>query len=275
MFRLRPLTRAAPVRRGRAQNRRTQRLAVPASAASRPTLAVVGQPLATGTGMAGETYAQTGLPVELRIAYRGSLPNGAKLQLRSQAKYLAPYVASHVRVKLHGGRATLHVTVTAAMEAAAGSAVRSYEIAAVSHGHVLATSTAVSVFWAVPPPAVEVLEGSSGGQFATATTTTGVVTCGFGSSSASACQDTAAYPGEVFFSAEVTAPDLPPMWTVKLLFNGQAVCTNTTLQGTCSGMITVPANAPVGQPNPLTADLVSPQGKTTAATINITNTGKN
>jgi hypothetical protein len=40
-------------------------------------------------------------------------------------------------------------------------------------------------------------------------------------------------------------------------------------------MITVPANAPVGQPNPLTADLVSPQGTTTSATINITNTGKN
>ncbi len=224
--------------------------------------------------MPGETYAQTGLPIKLSVIDHHSLSAGAKFQLRFQAKYKAPYVASQVPVKLHGGRATLQVTLTAAMENAAGSDVRSYEIAVVSRGRVLGTSRAVPVLWVPPPASVQVLEGSGENQTATTSTTTGAVTCSYGSPSANACVDGSVSPGEAFFGPQVVAGELPPKWAVILLFNGQTVCTDVTLQGSCSGMITVPAAAPLGQANPLTGELISPQGKATGATINITNTGR-
>jgi hypothetical protein len=251
-------------------------LAFAASAsAARPVLAVVGQPVEHQTGATGEPYAQTGVPVQLSVTYHHSLSRGSTLQLRSQAKYMAAFLPSRVRIILHGGRATLHVIVTEAQEKAAGSLIRSYEIAVVSHGRVLSSSRPVEVLFAPPPPAVQVLEGSGADESVTTNTSTGAVTCSFGTPHGNACADDTVYPGEVFYEPEVAASDLPPKWEVKLLFNGQTVCTDDTLQGSCSRMITVPSNAPVGQANPLIGELISPQGKTTQAILDLTNTGNN
>ena len=246
-------------------------LAAPAAAASKPTLTVVGQPPATGAAITGEAWAQTGLPVALSVTLHGSLKAGETLQLRTKASADAPFVASHVAVHLHGDHATLHVTVTPAQDVV--SLNHSYEIVVLSHGRIAATSQAVAILWDPAPPTIMVQDGAGEDQAATTSTTTNATTCSDFTATGNACTDTTASPGEMFYEAGAVAPNPPPGWKVELLFNNQVLCTNDTITGMCSGQFTYPASATAGQSYPLTAELISPQGKTTTATINLTYPG--
>lgn len=130
-----------------------------------------------------------------------------------------------------------------------------------------ATSQAVSVFWVAPAPGIFVADGS-GDSSLTSTTTGG--TCASLTPSGKRCEDGSG-PGEVFSDASASAQlELPSKWMVKLLFRGQLVCMTSELSGTCDGVVTVPPDIGAAAVYPLTAGLISPQGTTTVATLNVT-----
>jgi archaellum component FlaF (FlaF/FlaG flagellin family) len=65
-----------------------------------------------------------------------------------------------------------------------------------------------------------------------------------------------------------TSP-VPPGWSLTLTFNGQTVCTSSSIEARCEGEVTFPTVS--GETVvPLTATLTSPQGHAIVATRLIT-----
>jgi hypothetical protein len=236
--------------------------AAPASASAatpRPSLAVVGIPSGVIVGKL-MPYTQLGSSVELSIAYPGRLPGGAKLELLQKRYSISAFVATRTAIRLAGGRARVHVTL-----ATIGGPV-SYEVAVVSGGKRLSTSRAVTVYWAPPPGGVFVFSGS---QSAYTSVSNAAESCAGSAPTRPVCKGSESSGQTEQLSAEAGNTPLPPGWKVTLLLNGVQECTTESIEGKCEVTAALPS---VGAATvvPVTAEIISPQGSITSATLLVT-----
>ena len=224
----------------------------PASASAatpRPSLALVGVPSGVIVGKL-VPYTQLGGSVQLSVAYPGRLPGGSKLELLQKRYSTSAFVATRTAIRLAHGRARVHVTL-----ATIGGPV-SYEVAVVSRGKRLSTSRAVTVYWAPPPAGVFVFSGSQSAYTS-------------GAPTRPACTGVASSGQTGQLSAQAGNTPLPPGWKVTLLFNGVQQCTTESIKGECEVTATFPSVS-AATVMPVTAEIISPQGSTTSATLLVT-----
>jgi hypothetical protein len=232
-------------------------LSASASAATRPTLAVVGSPLgAIGGGTL--PYAETGKPVQLSVAYRGRLAAGEKLELLVKTNSVTPFKATKTQVHLAGGHATLHVS-----ESGIGGPFK-FEIAVASGARRLATSKPVTVYWTRPPGGIF---AEDSGESAYTSATVPSESCS--PPATSRCKGDAGSGQSVFMSATSGTSPIPPGWSVVLLLNGQQVCSTTDINGECGAELSFPTVSATTVV-PLTAEAISPQGAILSATLLVT-----
>jgi len=230
-----------------------------ASAATRPTVAVVGIPHGV---IAGESlpYTQTNSTVELSVAYGGRLPGGAKLELLVKPNSVSPFSVSRTPVRLSGGRAKLHVTL-----GGVGGPVE-YEVSVVSGRRRLITSKPVTIYWAQPPGGIFVMSSS---ESAYTSRTNASESCAGAAPTGARCKGDAGPGQSGQISAEAGSTPMPPGWSVTLIFNGQQECTTTEINGQCEVSVTFPT-VTATTVVPITAELTSPQGAVTSATLLVT-----
>jgi hypothetical protein len=228
-------------------------LAAVASAASRPSVSVVGLPIGKIVGQS-MPYTETKTTAELSVAYSGSLPHGAKLQLLVKANSISPYKSSKTPVRLSGGHAKVHVS-----EQGIGGPVL-YKVAVVSGRRQLSVSKAATIYWAQPPGGVFVSDGSE-----SAYTSLRVPS----ESCESGCKGDAGSEEGGFFSAYSGNSPMPAGWTVTLIFNGTVECTTKDIEGNCSAQLAFPAVSSATVV-PLVGEVTSPTGKVTKATLLVT-----
>lgn len=228
-------------------------LAASASADSRPSVVVVGLPIGKIVGKS-MPYAETKTIAELSIAYKGSLPHGAKLQLLVKANSVTPYKPSKTPVRLSGGHAKVHVT-----EPGIGGPVL-YKVAVVSGRQQLSVSKPATIYWAQPPGGVFV---SDGGESAYTSLHVPSENCESG------CKGDAGSGQGGFFSAYSGNSPMPAGWTVTLIFNGQVVCSTKDIEGNCGMEMAFP-EVSATTVIPLVGEVTSPTGKITKATLLVT-----
>jgi hypothetical protein len=224
-----------------------------ASAASRPSLAVVGLPIGKIVGRS-MPYTETKTTAQLSVAYAASLPRGAKLQLLVKANSISPYKPSRTPVRLSAGRAKVHVT-----EQGIGGPVL-YKVAVVSGRRQLSVSKAVTIYWAQPPGGVFVEDG---GEHAYTSLTVPSENCESG------CKGDAGSEQSGFFTAFSGNSPMPAGWTVTMLLSGQVECTTKDIEGRCGLELSFPA-VTATTVVPLVGEVTSPTGKVTKATLLVT-----
>lgn len=227
-----------------------------ASAASRPTLSVLGVPHGT---IAGQSlpYTETGSVVQLGVGYGGRLPAGSKLQLLVKVNSISPYKPTKTKVTLVGGHGKIHVS-----QGGLGGPFK-YEIALVSGSRRLAVSKPVTIYWTHPPGGVFAIDGGGGSAYTSLTVPS--ENCEV----IGACKGDSASGVQEFATANSGTAPIPLGWSVTLLFNGQQVCTTTDINGECGAQITYPTvSAPTAMT--LTGEVTSPKGAVTSATLSLT-----
>jgi hypothetical protein len=248
-----------------AVNRRCASLLIPiallafassASAASRPTLSVLGIPngIIAGKSM---PYTETNSVVQLGVGYSGRLPAGTKLQLLVKVNSVTPYRATKTKVTLSGGHGKVHVT-----QGGLGGPYK-YEIALVSGSRRLATSKPVTIYWTHPPGGIFALNGGGGSAYTSLTISS--ENC----EPVGACKDDSGSGVQEFARAVSGTSPIPPGWSVTLIFNGQQMCTTTAINGECGVQITYPTVSAATN-IPLTAEAASPKGVVKSATLLVT-----
>jgi hypothetical protein len=227
-----------------------------ASAASRPTLAVLGIPRGTIAGQS-MPYTETNSVVQLGVGYAGRLPTGSKLQLLVKVNSISPYKARKTKLALAGGHAKIHV-----IQGGLGGPFK-YEIALVSGSRRLSTSKPVTIYWTHPPGGIFALNGGGGSAY------TSLMVSSESCEPVGACKGASGSGVQEFARAASGTSPIPPGWSVTLIFNGQQICTTTTIDGECGAQITYPT---VSAPTTiaLTAELTSPKGAIKSATLLIT-----
>lgn len=227
--------------------------AATASAATRPSVTVVGLPIGK---IAGKSlpYTETNTLAELSVTYKASLPHGAKLQLLVKANSISPYKPSKTPVRLVGEHAKVHVT-----EPGIGGPVF-YKVAVVSGHQQLAVSKPVIVYWAKPPGGVFVSDGS---ESAYTSLTVPSENCEAG------CKGDAGSGQGGYFSAYSGTSPMPIGWTVSLIFNGTVECTTKDIEGNCGMELAFPTVTATTM-IPLVGQVTSPTGKATKATLLVT-----
>jgi hypothetical protein len=224
-----------------------------AAAASRPTVAVVGLPIGKIVGKS-MPYTETKTIAQLSVAYKGSLPHGAKLQLLVKANSISPYKPSKTPVRLSGGHAKVHVS-----EPGIGGPVL-YKVAVLAGRRQLSVSKAVTIYWAQPPGGVFVSDGSE-----SAYTSLRVA----GENCESGCKGDAGSGEGGFFTAYSGNSPMPSGWTVTLLLNGQVECTTKDIEGNCGMELAFPTVS-AATVVPLVGEVTSPTGKVTKAMLLVT-----
>ncbi|HEV7941932.1 MAG TPA: hypothetical protein VGP17_03920 [Solirubrobacteraceae bacterium] len=228
-------------------------VAASASAASPPSVAVVGLPIGKIVGKS-MPYTETKTIAELSVVYKGSLPHGAKLQLLVKANSISPYKPSKTPVRLSGGHANVHVT-----EPGIGGPVL-YKVALVSGRQQLSVSKAATIYWAQPPGGVFVSDGSE-----SAYTSLRVPS----ENCESGCKGDAGSEEGGFFSAYAGNSPMPAGWTVTLLLNGTVECSTKDIEGNCGMELAFPM-VTAATVVPLVGEVTSPSGKVTKATLLVT-----
>jgi hypothetical protein len=227
-----------------------------ASAASRPTLAVLGIPHGT---IAGQSlpYTETDSVAQLRVGYAGRLPAGANLRLLVKVNSVTPYKATKAKITLSGGHSSVHVT-----EGGIGGPFK-YEIALVSGSRRVSVSKPVTIYWTRPPGGIFAINGGGGSAY------TSLTVASENCQAVGACKDDSASGVQEYATANSGTAPIPPGWSVTLIFNGQQECTTTSIDGVCGAQITFPT-VTTATAMPLTAELTSPKGTVTSATLLLT-----
>ena len=228
-------------------------LVASASAASRPSLAVLGLPHGA-IGGGSLPYTETDSVVQLSVGYSSHLPSGAKLRLLVKVNSVTPYKATATKITLSGGHAKVHVS-----QGGIGGPFK-YEIAVMSGSRRLATSKPVTIYWTRPPGGVFAIGG--GGESAYTSLTVASETCEV----VGKCKGDAGSGEQAFIRAVSGTSPMPPGWSVTLLFNGQQICTTTAINGECGAQVTYPTVS-AETAVPLTAEVISPKGAITSATL--------
>jgi hypothetical protein len=223
------------------------------AAASRPSIAVVGLPIGKIVGVS-MPYTETKTTADLSVAYKGSLPPGARLRLLVKANSVSPYKASSTPIKLSAGRATVRVT-----EKGIGGPVL-YKVAVVSGERQVSVSKAVTIYWAQPPGGVFV---DDTGESAYTSLTKPSENCESG------CKGDAGSGQGGFFSAYSGNSPMPAGWTVTLLLNGVVECTTKDIEGSCGEELAFPTVSSETVVS-LVGEVTSPAGKVTKATLLVT-----
>jgi hypothetical protein len=231
-------------------------LIVPASslAAARPSLSAPGVPVGKIVG-AASPYVETSTTVDLAVTYAGSLAHGSKLQLLVRAPGSTIYKATKIKIVLRGGRAKVPVT-----EHGIGGPYK-YEVAVVAGSRRLALSKPFNLYWAQPPGGLFVL---TTGESAYTSLTRSTESCEV----VGKCKGDIA-PGSSLLRAAAGNTPMPATWTVTLIYNGAQLCTTKDIGGECNATVTFPEVSAATQ-IPITAELTSPTGKITSATLLVT-----
>jgi hypothetical protein len=235
-------------------------LAAPAAASARLTLKVEGLTRSNS----GAPAAQTGEHATIVVGATGKLPKGSKLRLASETNTSLSFKLAPGAIKLHHGKATLHITRYSAATVA-------YELAAVNkHGKILASSAITTIVWILPPQDLVVsddkvkftLDMQSGGSY-------GCTSPGAPAGS-TICRDTAgAAAGTMEPLSGYTLQDRLAGTKVTLSFNNQVVCSTTAYAGQCSGVEETMPLAQVGTYIPVTATYTNLAGKSFSVTLEI------
>jgi hypothetical protein len=232
-------------------------LASSALAAARPTVSAPG--LSVGPiGGKSLPYVELGSSVQLSIAYGGHLSGGSHLVLMEKDPGKAYRT---LKTKLSGTHPKVHVTFDNL-----GGPV-SYKVAVLSGHSQLSTSKPLTVYWVQPPGGVF---AELSGDYASYTSSTKPSeSCAAPTAASTLCKGDASSGQTNRVTGESGTSPVPPGWSLTLTFNGQTVCTSSSIEARCEGEVTFPTVS--GETVvPLTATLTSPQGHAIVATRLIT-----
>lgn len=196
--------------------------------------------------------------MQLSIAYPGHLSGGEHLVLMEKDPG-KPYKT--LKAKLNGAHAKVHVTFNDL-----GGPV-SYKVAVLS-GHLqLATSRPLTIYWAQLPGGVF---AELSGDYASYTSSTKPSeSCAAPTAASTLCKGDASSGQVNRVSGFSGTSPVPPGWSLTLTFNGQPVCSSSSIEARCEGEVTFPT-VTAATVIPLTATLTSPQGRAIVATRLIT-----
>jgi hypothetical protein len=231
-------------------------LIAPASAlgAARPSITAPGVPVGKIVG-SPSPYVETSTTVDLSVAYPGSLAHGAKLELLTREPASRVFKATKTKVVLHAGHAKVPITVHGI-----GGPYK-YEVAVASGSRTLALSKPYSLYWAQPPGGVFVFANSESAYTSLTHPTESCEAVG-------KCKGDSS-PGSSYMRAVAGNTPMPATWTVTLIFNGQQLCSTKDIDGECNATATFPEVSAETQV-PVTAELTSPSGKVSSATLLVT-----